>query len=53
MPAQITLTRLTYLFQDRNGNGIQDLGEPSFDTNELGVIDPGDTVYTRVTLSNR
>ncbi|TFI58329.1 hypothetical protein E2493_10095 [Sphingomonas parva] len=52
MPAGLTVTRVTKLFHDRNGNGIQDAGETSFDSGEAGVIDPGDGLYTRVTILN-
>jgi uncharacterized repeat protein (TIGR01451 family) len=52
MPASPGVVRHTTRFHDANGNGIQDPGEQSFDFNEVGVYDPGDTLYTRVVITN-
>jgi hypothetical protein len=68
MAVSFTITRKTSLFQDvngdgvknggeldfidLNGNGVKDAGEANFDLDEAGVFDPGDTLYTRVTITN-
>ncbi|HEX8553332.1 MAG TPA: hypothetical protein VF695_01370, partial [Sphingomonas sp.] len=39
-------------FSDSNGNGIKDAGELDFDSGETGVYDPGDILYTRISITN-
>jgi hypothetical protein len=68
MAVSFTVTRKTSLFHDIDGDNVQDAGELSFididgdgikdagevdyDQNEAGVFDPGDTLYTRITITN-
>ncbi|HEX8191832.1 MAG TPA: hypothetical protein VF552_02945, partial [Allosphingosinicella sp.] len=52
MPANLTVTRKTATFEDRNGNDILDNGEIDFDQGEIGVYDVGDVLFTRVTIKN-
>ncbi|HEX8449468.1 MAG TPA: hypothetical protein VF652_07745, partial [Allosphingosinicella sp.] len=52
MAVSFTITRNTTRFHDSNGNGVKDAGETDFDTPELGVYDPGDILYTRITITN-
>src|SRR5215217_2518794 len=52
MPVTLTVARHTTLFHDGNGNSLFDNGEANFDAGEIGIFDPGETLYTRVTIKN-
>ncbi|HEX8466469.1 MAG TPA: Ig-like domain-containing protein, partial [Allosphingosinicella sp.] len=52
MAVSFTITRNTTRFHDSNGNGVKDAGETDLDTGEVGVYDPGDILYTRITITN-
>ncbi|HEX8126840.1 MAG TPA: Ig-like domain-containing protein [Allosphingosinicella sp.] len=52
MAVSFTITRNTTRFHDSNGNGVKDAGETDLDAGEVGVYDPADILYTRITVTN-
>ena len=52
MAVTFSITRTTTLFHDSNGNGVKDAGELDFDTVDVGAYDPGEILYTRITITN-
>ena len=52
MAVTFSITRATTRFHDSNGNGVKDSGELDFDLVDVGVYDPGETLYTRISITN-
>jgi len=52
MTVSFSITRATTRFHDSNGNGVKDAGEVDLDFGEAGVYDPGDILYTRISITN-
>ena len=52
MTVTFSVTRKTNLFNDLDNDNFQDPGEIAFDADEIGVADAGDTLFTRVTITN-